>query len=205
MFRSRPDTAQGAAKTQQEAKSHASSNAAKEDTAVPRSVRKTLNGRAQEAAFRKQMQKAVKSERKAGGFVRGQVLDAEDVAEMAGGVLAGSETDESDESDDDKNSEADDISSSEGSPCSDTKEKMNQKPQGRGAKKQDALFFVPFKPADLGEEEDLFPTKRKKIEQKLVQQLKNWAVDLNLDHAKAVRTMYAAWHPDKQIGKVLTE
>ncbi|CAD7971651.1 unnamed protein product [Amoebophrya sp. A120] len=200
MFRSRPDTAQAAAKTQQEAKSHASWNAAREDTAVPRSVRKTLNGRAQEAAFRKQMQKAVKSERKAGGFVRGQVLDAEDVAEMAG--LAGNETDESDESDHDKNSEADDSSSSEGS-CSDNdiKEKINQKPQGRGAKKQDALFFVPFKPVDLGEDEDLFPAKRKKIEQKLVQQLKNWAVDLNLDHAKAVRTMYAAWHPDKQIGK----
>eukprot|EP00392_Amoebophrya_sp_AT5.2_P017226 g17555.t1 len=202
MFRSRPDTAQGAARSQQAAREHAQTVAGREDD-VPRSLRKSKQGREQDAAFRKQMRKAVKTERKSGGINRGELFDAEEMAHVvhpdggAGGA-AESESDAESTGEGSRSEGEEDTSTPENNAGGASASKSRNKPGDVEAGK----FFIPFRPADLGEDADAFEEKRKKIEQKLVTTLKNWSMDLNCDHAKAVRSMYAAWHPDKHIGKV---
>ncbi|CAD7966636.1 unnamed protein product [Amoebophrya sp. A25] len=209
MYRSRPDTAQGSAQTEQEARSHAEQTAEREDN-VPRSMRKTLGGRKQDAAFRKAMQKAVKADRKSGGLVRGMDYDVEAMGD--GGMPGGSGLEEEEESSDEgedgnedghDNGEVDgeEDSGSCGSEDGDEDQPATCK-KSVGAKKQDATYYIPFLPKDLGDSVEECEERKKKVESKLMQQLKAWAIDMNCDHAKAVRAMYFAWHPDKQVGRV---
>ena len=43
------------------------------------------------------------------------------------------------------------------------------------------------------------------VKSKMLQTLKAWARDITMDHAKAVRQVYAVWHPDKFFGDVDTK
>ncbi len=172
----------------------------RESSALPRSFRKTDGGRAQDAAYRKEIKKSAKSARKGAGLGRHQCID-DAALELIADAHLGERTETGstaqstgsgaeDEEDEESQSEGDEESESEG--------KASPKKAG-SSKEQDRRYAIPWRPADLETAQP--PSSRPRtpsfVQSKLLQTLKGWSRDNNCDHQRVVRALYAAWHPDK--------
>lgn len=186
---------------EKEARKNASKKAEKEDSHIPRSLKKSEAGRKQDAAYRKEMQKAHKKANKNRDFAKGrnQLWDENDLEAVQDAAFKNNELISSDNESDSGDDSEDNIEQENESPAN-TENTMSSTPEKSKAvsvekKKIDDkkdIYYIPYRPADLDDRDSKF------LSSKLTQLLKKWATNLNMDHAKACRNLLAVWHPDKQ-------
>eukprot|EP00929_Paragymnodinium_shiwhaense_P113873 TRINITY_DN82167_c0_g1_i1.p1 TRINITY_DN82167_c0_g1~~TRINITY_DN82167_c0_g1_i1.p1 ORF type:complete len:812 (-),score=209.74 TRINITY_DN82167_c0_g1_i1:160-2595(-) len=143
----------------------------------------------QVAATKKQLQKATKAQRKAGGVRRGGEYEVEEIGGMWD---RGHEIEVASEASEESQSSGEDSDSGRSSEAPRRNGKF--KPQSRSAG-EDALANAAI--TDLDNEED---EEAREIKETLREQMLEWAMDPGMpedEKKRQVRQLMAQWHPDK--------